>query len=55
VGTGDFRPTDQSYQVFDLLSKELEVELAKLNGVTTQEVPSLNAALRGAGISEIKE
>jgi photosystem II stability/assembly factor-like uncharacterized protein len=55
VGTGDFRPTDQSYQILDLLSKELAVELAKLNGITTQEVPSLNAALRSAGISEIKE
>ena len=55
VGTGDFRPTDQSHQVFDLLSKLLANELSKLNTLTGKELASLNQALRAAGYAEIKD
>ncbi|MEZ0327445.1 MAG: WD40/YVTN/BNR-like repeat-containing protein [Fimbriimonas sp.] len=53
VASGDYRPTDQSYEVFDRLSKELAVELAKLNQLTKVELAAVNDELKKAGLTPI--
>lgn len=53
IQTGNFRPTKQSYDVFEHLSKQLQVQLDKLNGAIKVELPKVNAALRAAGKSEV--
>jgi photosystem II stability/assembly factor-like uncharacterized protein/flagellar hook assembly protein FlgD len=42
---GDGRPTAGAYKVFAELSKDLDVEMAKLNAVLSGELPSLNQKL----------
>ena len=37
VSSGDYRPTKQSYEVFAMLSKQLDVQLAKLNKLIPQD------------------
>lgn len=53
IETGDARPTDGSYQVFDELSKELATQLADLDAVIKAEVPKVNAALTAKGVKEM--
>jgi len=43
--SGDNKPTAGAYQVFDELSKELDVDLTKLNIVLTGGLPALNQSL----------
>ncbi len=45
VETGDARPTDGAYKVFEELSKELEGHLNKLNTIFSGELPNLNQKL----------
>lgn len=45
VETGDAKPTDGAYKVFDELSKELVVQLDKLKSIQTGELPPLNQKL----------
>jgi photosystem II stability/assembly factor-like uncharacterized protein len=54
IETGDAKPTDGAYQVFDELSKELDVHLAKLNETLKKQLPKINAALQKNGASTIK-
>lgn len=54
IETGDARPTDGAYQVFDELSKELDVHMAKLNETVEKQLPKINAALQKNGRSIIK-
>jgi photosystem II stability/assembly factor-like uncharacterized protein len=53
VGSGEFRPTDQSYEVFRVLSKLLADELGKLRQITDQDLAALNLELRRAGIEPV--
>lgn len=53
IESADHRPTDQTYQVFDELSKELDAQLAKMNEVLKTELPRLNAALRREKVPEV--
>jgi hypothetical protein len=48
----DARPTDQTREVFRALSTQLDSQLAKLN-TAMQSLPSINADLKSAGLSEI--
>ncbi len=41
VGAGDERPTQQSYEVFQLLSSQMRAELTKLTKLCEQEIPRL--------------
>jgi photosystem II stability/assembly factor-like uncharacterized protein len=45
VESADHRPTAQSYEVFDELSKALDAQLAKMRQTVTTELPRLNSAL----------
>jgi len=42
VGRGEFPPTDQALEVFDYLSKQLDVQLKKLSEVESNDVPAFN-------------
>jgi hypothetical protein len=50
VAGGDARPTDQSYQVFDQLSTELQAQLDRLRQVVETDVPAFNAMVREANV-----
>jgi photosystem II stability/assembly factor-like uncharacterized protein len=54
VGSGEYRPTDQSRQAFTRLSRELDAELAALKKTMDTNLPALNAILRAAGLPELK-
>lgn len=49
VASADFRPTDQSYAVFDTLTAKLNVQLVALRRVLASDLPKLNAILKKAG------
>ena len=49
AGSSDGRPTAQSYEVFTLLSAQLDRELARMKAAVTQHLPGVNAALTAAG------
>ncbi|MFN8581083.1 MAG: glycosyl hydrolase [Gemmatimonadaceae bacterium] len=54
VGQGEYRPTKQAYEVFDQLTKELDVQMKALKGTMDADLPKLNAILRAAGLQELK-
>jgi photosystem II stability/assembly factor-like uncharacterized protein len=53
VESADDRPTDQTYEVFDLLSGQLEEQLVELQGIVSRDVADFNAALQEAGLQPI--
>ncbi|MCG6956108.1 MAG: glycosyl hydrolase [Gemmatimonadetes bacterium] len=53
VEGSDSKPTDQSYQAFDVLSGRLGTELEQMNLVITQDVARLNQLLRELGLDPI--
>jgi hypothetical protein len=53
VGSADGRPTEQSYEVYKVVSAELATELTKLRRVMSANLPKINAMLRAAGLKEI--
>lgn len=53
VGSADAPPTDQAVAAFDELSKELDVVLARLDGIGTR-LAALNDQLRAAGQTTIE-
>jgi hypothetical protein len=46
IESAESRPTDQTYAVFDLLSRRLDRHLADLDGLFDEEVPAFNELLR---------
>jgi photosystem II stability/assembly factor-like uncharacterized protein len=54
VESGEARPTDQSYQVFDHLSELLQTELIRLNTIIEQDLQRLNQLLREANLDPIQ-
>ncbi|MEP7345223.1 MAG: glycosyl hydrolase, partial [Gemmatimonadaceae bacterium] len=54
VATGDYRPTKQAYEAFDMMGKELEVQLKSAKKSLDDHLPRLNAILRAAGLEELK-
>jgi hypothetical protein len=46
VGTSDSRPTSQSYQVYNELSAQLQVQLDKLTQIHHHDIDGLNKLLR---------
>ncbi len=54
VGTGDYRPTKQSYTAFEELSKALDVQLKAAKKAFDDNLPRLNAILKAAGLEELK-
>jgi photosystem II stability/assembly factor-like uncharacterized protein len=53
VGSSGGRPTQQSYEVYTVLSVELKRELTKLKQLRDSNLPKLNALLRAAGLKQI--
>jgi hypothetical protein len=54
VSQGEYRPTRQAREVFDMLSKELDVHLKAIKGAMDADLPRLNAILRAAGLQELR-
>jgi len=54
VQSSDGRPTQQSYDVYKLLSSELTRDMTKLQKLMNTELPKLNAILKAAGLKEIE-
>jgi photosystem II stability/assembly factor-like uncharacterized protein len=53
AGSSAGRPTAQTYEVFDLLSGQLDRELVRMRTSISTHLPAINAALRAAGLPEI--
>ncbi|MGQ0647571.1 MAG: WD40/YVTN/BNR-like repeat-containing protein, partial [Gemmatimonadaceae bacterium] len=54
VSQGEYRPTRQAVEVFNALSKELDVHLEAIKNSMDANLPRLNAILRAAGLQELK-
>lgn len=54
VASADYRPTDQSREVFRVLSERLQAQLDALQIVIDRELPKLNAELRKAELPVIE-
>lgn len=50
---GAHRPTEQSYQVFRLLSAQLQTQLTALNDLLARDLVAYNQELKAKGIAEI--
>jgi hypothetical protein len=55
VETGDAKPTDAAYQVFEELSAELATQLDTLDRAVKQNLPQLNRQLEDAGLPALSE
>jgi len=53
VGSADGPPTDQSYQVFDELSRELQGHLDRLKAIVETDVPAFNRLVREQDIPAV--
>jgi photosystem II stability/assembly factor-like uncharacterized protein len=53
VESAEARPTDQSYDVFEFLSGELQIELDELASIMASDVPSFNDLLEEKGLPPI--
>ena len=53
VLSGDNKPTKQCYDVFDMLSAQLQVQLDALKKVRTTQLADLNKKLKALGLAEI--
>ncbi len=53
VMSGDYRPTDQSYEVFAILSAELQVQLDILKGTIDTDLAAFNRLLAEIDLEEI--
>ncbi len=54
VESAETRPTAQSYEVFDVLSRELETELERLQTIIERDVARLNELLRAEGMDPVE-
>ncbi len=54
IETGDARPTDAAYVVFDEFTEELDGHMAKLNNILEKDLPKVNTVLKDNGISTIE-
>ena len=53
ISSADGRPTQQSYEVFQMLSRQLDRELAALRRLDTTLLSRVNGMLTAAGLPEI--
>jgi short-subunit dehydrogenase involved in D-alanine esterification of teichoic acids len=54
VQSSDGRPSQQSYDVYKVVSSELSKDLDKLHRLMNTNLPKLNALLKAAGLKEIE-
>jgi hypothetical protein len=53
VSSADGKPTQQTYDVYTVLSSELSKDLTNLRKVMAANLPKINAMLRAAGLKPI--
>ena len=53
VAMGDFRPTAQSYGVYEYLVEKIDVELAKLAEIEAMRIPAFNTLVASQEIPAI--
>ena len=53
VAAGEYRPTKQTYAVFDSLTKDLRVRLGTVKSSIDDLIPRINAVLKAAGLEPI--
>ena len=53
IETGDAKPTDAAYAVFEELSAELDAELAKLAAVEANQIPAFNRMCENSGLEPV--
>ncbi len=53
VSHGDGKPTAASYEVFDLLTKQLNSEQAKLDQLLKMDLPAVNKVLTDRKLQEL--
>ncbi len=54
VGSANTAPTQQSYEVFDMVSKQVDEQLAKWNEIVSTDVPAYNNLVRQQEVPAIK-
>lgn len=54
IETGDAKPTDGAYQVYEELTKELDIHMARLQGALEKQLPKINATLQKNGTSTVR-
>jgi photosystem II stability/assembly factor-like uncharacterized protein len=54
VESGDYKPTDQSYEVFKDLSARLDAQLARLEGLVKTDLAAFNATLAAANLPAVR-
>ncbi|HWO88503.1 MAG TPA: glycosyl hydrolase [Gemmatimonadales bacterium] len=54
VASADARPTDQSYQAFEYLSGQLQVQLDRLRAIMERDVPAFNTLVREADLPALQ-
>ena len=54
ISSADGAPTKQSFDVYTVVTKELNVQTAKLRQIVSADLPKMNALLRAAGLKEIE-
>jgi hypothetical protein len=54
ISSADGAPTRQSYDVYTVVTKELNVQTSKLKQIISANLPKINAMLRQAGLKEIE-
>jgi photosystem II stability/assembly factor-like uncharacterized protein len=54
VESAEDQPTDQTYEVFDLLSGELQTELDELAAIVQRDVPAFNELMEEKGLPPIE-
>jgi len=54
VGSADTAPTQQSYEVFDMLSKELNAQLAKWKEIVSSDIPAYNNLVKQQDVPAIR-
>ncbi|MGH7615991.1 MAG: glycosyl hydrolase, partial [Gemmatimonadaceae bacterium] len=54
VSSADGRPTQQSYDVYKVVSVELATQITKLRKIMADDLPKVNSMLRAAGLKQIE-
>jgi hypothetical protein len=54
VGSAEAAPTQQSYEVFDMLSKQLDEQLAKWHDIVANDVPAYNNLVKQQEVPALK-
>jgi photosystem II stability/assembly factor-like uncharacterized protein len=53
IESAESRPTEQTYAVFELLSEQLDAQLAELDGIFEEDVAAFNHLLQERGIAPV--